>query len=150
MTSLTRIDFAARAALVMIVVGELTVFLSSQAVMAPIIAPLPQADWLSMMPRWLLALALVTALPIIEEVLFRGVIFGALAPKVGNLTSAVSTAVLWALVHAVWPPAIVVMYFVLGLALAWVRIRTQRVWPCIAAHAAYNAIPAAILLIFVR
>jgi membrane protease YdiL (CAAX protease family) len=27
-----------------------------------------------------------------------------------------------------------------GLALAWLRLRTGSVWPCVIAHAAYNAL----------
>jgi len=130
----------------MILVGEMTILLTNQFGLTAQITPLLRIDWLTNLPRWVAALALVSVFPAVEEVLFRGVIFGALR-RAGDLGAAILTSVSWSLWHAMWPPQIFVMYLVFGLALAWVRIRTERVWPCIVAHSIYNAIPAAILII---
>lgn len=134
----------------MIVAGEATVYLTTYIIGAQrIVSPLPRLEWLATMPRWLTAALLVAALPVIEEFLFRGVLFDALRRSFASIwPAAIVTTVAWALIHAVWPLQIVAMYLVFGLALAWVRVSTDRLWPCIAAHAAYNAIPAAVLLIY--
>ena len=84
--------------------------------------------------------------PFVEEVLFRGLVFGNLRRKsaaVGDLVSC--------LLH-VWQFAVVnrdITYFLLmlqylvpGLVLAWVYDRTGTLWTSIGLHAAANALSA--------
>ena len=86
--------------------------------------------------------------PFVEEVLFRGLVFGNLRRKsaaVGYLVS----CLLFALLH-VWQFAVVnrdITYFLLmlqylvpGLVLAWVYDRTGTLWTSIGLHAAANAL----------
>ena len=88
--------------------------------------------------------------PFVEEVLFRGLVFGNLRRKsaaVGYLVS----CLLFALLH-VWQVAVVnrdITYFLLmlqylvpGLVLAWVYDRTGTLWTSIGLHAAANALSA--------
>ena len=88
--------------------------------------------------------------PFVEEVLFRGLVFGNLRRKsaaVGYLVS----CLLFALLH-VWQFAVVnrdVTYFLLmlqylvpGLVLSWVYDRTGTLWTSIGLHAAANALAA--------
>ena len=88
--------------------------------------------------------------PFVEEVLFRGLVFGNLRRKsaaVGYLVS----CLLFALLH-VWQFAVVnrdVTYFLLmlqylvpGLVLAWVYDRTGTLWTSVGLHAAANALAA--------
>ena len=88
--------------------------------------------------------------PFVEEVLFRGLVFGNLRRKsaaVGYLVS----CLLFALLH-VWQFAVVnrdITYFLLmlqylvpGLVLAWVYDRTGTLWTSIGLHAAANALSA--------
>ena len=86
--------------------------------------------------------------PFVEEVLFRGLIFGNLKGKSPWVAYLVSCA-LFALLH-VWQFAVVnqdITYFVLmlqylvpGLVLAWVYDRTGTLWTSIGLHAAANAL----------
>ena len=88
--------------------------------------------------------------PFVEEVLFRGLVFGNLRRKsaaVGYLVS----CLLFALLH-VWQFAVVnrdvtyfllmVQYLVPGLVLSWVYDRTGTLWTSIGLHAAANALAA--------
>lgn len=88
--------------------------------------------------------------PFVEEVLFRGLVFGNLRRKsaaVGYLVS----CLLFALLH-VWQFAVVnqdityfllmIQYLVPGLVLAWVYDRTGTLWTSIGLHAAANALSA--------
>jgi len=92
--------------------------------------------------------------PFVEEVLFRGLVFGNLKGKSPAVAYLVSCA-LFALLH-VWQFAVVqrdVTYFVLmvqylvpGLVLAWTYDRTGTLWTSIGVHAAANALSAWALL----
>lgn len=93
-------------------------------------------------------LIVVLLAPFVEEVLFRGLVFGNLNGKSKVLAYVVSCA-LFALVH-VWQFAVVqrdVTYFLLmvqylmpGLVLAWVYDRTGTLWTSVGLHAAANGL----------
>ena len=86
--------------------------------------------------------------PIVEEVLFRGVVFGSLRKKSRFLAFAVSMAA-FALYH-VWQFALVAMdwkmllyviqYLPVGYALGWLYEKTSCIWMCIALHMMINAL----------
>lgn len=86
--------------------------------------------------------------PFVEEVLFRGLVFGGLRGKSVLLAYAVSCA-LFALVH-VWQFVVqsrdltyfllMVQYLVPGLVLAWTYEHSGTLWTAIALHAAANAL----------
>lgn len=93
-------------------------------------------------------LIVVFLAPFVEEVLFRGLVFGNLRGKSRWLGYAVSCA-LFALLH-VWQFAVVnhdityfllmVQYLVPGLVLCWVYDRSGTLWTSIGVHAAANAL----------
>ena len=93
-------------------------------------------------------LIVVLLAPFVEEVLFRGLVFGNLNGKNRILAYTVSCA-LFALLH-VWQFAVVqrdvtyfllmVQYLVPGLVLAWVYDRTGTLWTSIGLHAAANGL----------
>ena len=86
--------------------------------------------------------------PFVEEVLFRGLVFGNLKGKSRILAYAVS-CLLFALLH-VWQFAVVnhdityfllmIQYLVPGLVLAWAYEHSGTLWASIALHAAANAL----------
>ena len=86
--------------------------------------------------------------PFVEEVLFRGLLFGNLKTKSRFVAYAVS-CLLFALLH-VWQFAVVnrdityfllmVQYLVPGLVLAWVYDRSGTLWSSIGLHAVVNAL----------
>ena len=93
-------------------------------------------------------LIVVLLAPFVEEVLFRGLVFGNLKGKSRTVAYVVSCA-LFALLH-VWQFAVVyqdVTYFLLmlqylvpGAVLAWVYDRSGTLWTSIALHALTNAL----------
>jgi ABC-2 type transport system permease protein len=87
--------------------------------------------------RWaLLALGAIAA-PIVEEVLFRGILFQALRRSVPARAAMVWSAALFAVVHPVpgWLPV-----FVLGLLAAALLARSGWLPACMVMHAVYNGI----------
>ncbi|WP_295586122.1 CPBP family intramembrane glutamic endopeptidase [uncultured Oscillibacter sp.] len=94
------------------------------------------------------ALIVVFLAPFVEEVLFRGLVFGCLKAKSRAAAYLISCA-LFALLH-VWQFAVgggdltylvlMVQYLVPGAVLAWAYERTGTLWTSIALHAAANAL----------
>ena len=82
------------------------------------------------------ALAVVT--PITEEALFRGFVLPGLLNHMGAGPAVVATALVFSALHL--EPGTMVPIFLTGLALGWLRVKTESLWPCIAAHAAQNVL----------
>lgn len=88
-------------------------------------------------PFVLNALVIVVLGPVTEELFYRGVGIAALG-FLGAFGAVAGTALLWSFAHglvAAVPPLLV-----FGLALGWLRQRSQSVWPAAAAHSLYNAV----------
>ncbi|HEY1991732.1 MAG TPA: CPBP family intramembrane glutamic endopeptidase [Gammaproteobacteria bacterium] len=87
------------------------------------------------------ALALVGA-PLMEEFVFRGAFFAALAARWGALAAGIVTTLVFVALHAAdkihWWPGFVVVGF-LGALLVLLRLRYQSIWPGMLAHFLYNA-----------
>lgn len=88
------------------------------------------------------ALALVG--PLVEELLFRGLLTAAFRQRFGPLRTALLTAVLFALAHVL--PRVIPPIFILGLALALVYERVGSTLPGILVHCLYNGIAVAAAL----
>ena len=102
-----------------------------------------------------LVLAAVLLAPITEELLFRGVLLNALAPR-GKRFALVTSAAVFAAAHILgldldrlWQSAVVVLppLFLLGLVLGWVTQRSGRLGPAILLHSGWNLLAALVLLI---
>jgi membrane protease YdiL (CAAX protease family) len=101
--------------------------------------------------RWTEFFKLVALAPVAEEIAFRGFLLGSLRHwKFGFWPAAGLTTIAWMLMHASWSPHAVLIYFGLGMTLSWVLLRTERIWPCVLAHAAYNGVPAALVLFYLE
>jgi membrane protease YdiL (CAAX protease family) len=89
------------------------------------------------------ALVVVLVAPFAEELFFRGLgvrVLGFLGPAVAIL----GTGLLFGLAHGIWgalPPLVV-----FGAGLAWVRHRSDSVWPCFISHAVFNGIGIAVAI----
>jgi membrane protease YdiL (CAAX protease family) len=95
------------------------------------------------LPFALNGLVAATVVPLGEELFFRGLGVRALR-FLGTIAAVVGTAVVFALGHAVLaalPPLVL-----FGLALGWVRLRADSIWPGVAAHGVYNGL--AVVLTF--
>jgi len=82
------------------------------------------------------ALALVG--PLVEELLFRGLLTAAFRRRFGPVRTALLTAALFALAHVL--PRVIPPIFILGLALALVYERIGSTLPGILVHCLYNGI----------
>jgi membrane protease YdiL (CAAX protease family) len=96
----------------------------------------------------LFALALpgiMVFVPVMEELMFRGVLFTAIAQSpVGRWGAVVTTAALWALMHALSAPWLFVsLIFLMGLLLGVILLRWGSLWLTIACHCLWNTLSSA-------
>ena len=75
--------------------------------------------------------------PVVEELTFRGAGYSLLAPY-GQIVAIVGVGLLFGLVHGLIVGLLVLSLF--GIALAWLRSRTDSVYPGMAVHSLFNAI----------
>jgi membrane protease YdiL (CAAX protease family) len=75
--------------------------------------------------------------PIVEELMFRGAGYSLLA-RFGQIVAILVTGVTFGLVHGLIEALVVLTAF--GIGLAWLRARTDSVYPCMAVHALFNAV----------
>ena len=89
-------------------------------------------------------LTMVLLAPVVEEITFRGLLFGALAPRLGVVASAVLTAVVFGAVHGdlVLFPTLAALGLINALAYA----ATGNLWVPIALHAFNNTLGAIVLV----
>jgi membrane protease YdiL (CAAX protease family) len=97
-------------------------------------------------PRWFLWLAMILLGPLVEEIVFRGVVFDGMAATPAGLWGAVvATSAVWSFIHLQYGPTEMSVIFMLGLVLGGVRARTGSVTPCLLLHALNNAFAVASL-----
>ncbi len=87
---------------------------------------------------FLMVLLLTTIVPFVEELAFRGLLYGWLRQRFEVWQSAAISSLFFAVMHdsLLLVPAITVV----GLVLALLYERHKSIWPCIVAHGAFNAI----------
>ena len=77
------------------------------------------------------------AAPVLEELLLRGVVLGALVRGIGTWGAIVASAVVFSLLHVdIWS---LLPFTVLGIGLGWLATRGRSLWPAVIAHILYNA-----------
>ena len=77
--------------------------------------------------------------PVIEELLFRGVILEGIHLRYGAKTAVIVSSFLFGLTHLI--PWAIVNAFLLGFFFAWLKLKTGSLRLCIIAHSLYNSIP---------
>lgn len=82
--------------------------------------------------------AVVVLAPVAEEFLFRGVLFRGLTERLGIVASAVISGFIFSAYHL--DPVGFLPRFEIGIVLALLVWKRGSLWPCIAAHAANNAL----------
>ncbi len=92
----------------------------------------------------LTAATLVVVGPVVEEILFRGLLFGALAPRIGVIAGAIISAVLFGAVHG--DPVLFPTLAALGLVAALAYAATGNLLVPIVLHALNNALGALFLI----
>ena len=91
---------------------------------------------------WVLAIFGILIAPFFEELFFRGFLYPVLVRRIGFFASTVVTSLLFALTHEgqlahAWAPLLVL--FIVGVVLTYVRARTHSVACSFLVHSGYNA-----------
>ena len=81
-------------------------------------------------------IAVTVVAPVVEELMFRGVGFTLLEPF-GQWVAIIVVGIAFGLVHGLFEGFVIITAF--GIGLAYLRSRTQSVYPCILLHAVFNA-----------
>lgn len=88
---------------------------------------------------WLLAVALVIAAPLAEELVFRGFMFRGLeASRVGLPGAIVIPAAIWAVMHIQYSAFYIAHILIIGLLLGWLRWRSGSTTLTLIMHAIIN------------
>lgn len=94
-------------------------------------------------------LATFTA-PIVEEVVYRGIIYSAFYKAFGVVVAVIVASTLFAAVHFLQyngDVTALIMICLLSLVLTLVRVRTKNLFPCIVLHTVFNGIQSLLLLL---
>jgi membrane protease YdiL (CAAX protease family) len=120
------------------------------------VVPTLGADWLEAMERamsqgpllqripfWIVIVALA---PVMEELVFRGFLWGALSRSVGRRATLLLTTFAFCAIHM--DPLQMLALLPVGLAFGFLRLATGSIVPAIAAHALNNSVALASVLAF--
>ncbi|MEO2077129.1 MAG: type II CAAX endopeptidase family protein [Bacillus sp. (in: firmicutes)] len=91
---------------------------------------------------------LVTSIfgPILEEIVFRKIIFGSLYKRFNFFISALVSSVVFALAHM--EPVHILLYSAMGFTFAFLYVITKRIWVPIFAHVTMNTLVVLVQLVF--
>lgn len=99
----------------------------------------------------LLAITLAVLIaPVLEELIFRGALHGALRARIGFWPAALLSSGVFALIHieiVTSSPVFLVQLFLLGVVFAWLYERTGNLAAPVVAHLAFNAVSMGIALL---
>ena len=99
--------------------------------------------------RFSIAFLAVATAPIVEETIYRGVLYAPLERAAGTKAAIGIVSVMFAGVHLMQYRnnlGVIAAVAVLSFTLTWVRAHTGRLLPCFAIHAAFNGIQAIIIV----
>jgi membrane protease YdiL (CAAX protease family) len=96
--------------------------------------------WIELLkPKWLAFLVIVLIAPIAEEVLFRGFVYGGLAPSaIGPVGAILFSTIVWTALHTQYPWPVLVQVFMYGLVFGAMRWQSGSLWPSLIAHCLFN------------
>jgi hypothetical protein len=83
-------------------------------------------------------MGIVAVGPLLEEIFFRGALFGPVARKDGPTAAVAATALLFAMVHLEWQA--IVWILLMGVILGALRSRSGSLVPSVLVHASFNAV----------
>ena len=100
--------------------------------------------------RYALALLAATTGPLIEELVYRGVLYSAFQRTLGMIWAVVFVAILFTLVHVLQyynNLGVITVIFILSISLTLVRAYTGRLLPCFVMHMVFNGIQSLYLVL---
>jgi hypothetical protein len=100
--------------------------------------------------RVLVAVLAVVTAPVIEEIVYRGVVYTSIERLMGKAAGVALVTTLFALVHVpqYWGSLAAIMAIVsLSLVLTLLRAWTGKLLPCVVTHLVYNGVQAVVLLV---
>ena len=92
-------------------------------------------------------LAILVGAPIMEEIVFRKVIFGSLTPVTGTVGAAVISSLFFALAHA---DGHLILYAFIGLLFCWLYRQTGRIATSMIAHILMNIVAVLFSLLSIK
>ncbi|MFV0366918.1 MAG: lysostaphin resistance A-like protein [Hyphomicrobiaceae bacterium] len=97
---------------------------------------------------WLAVLVIALGAPVMEELLFRGFLFPALAQtRIGLPGAAVASSAGWAALHVGYSILGLIEVFAVGLYFSWLLVRTGSLRVPMFCHAAYNLAVVVLLMV---
>ncbi len=97
--------------------------------------------------QWQIAVGAIVVAPLLEELLFRGLLLGALRRHLRSAGTAIATAgVAFGLIHVAQPQDVAPLA-VMGIVLGYVRVRWGALWPCVLIHMLFNGRTIAVALL---
>ncbi len=125
----------------MLILWGFVLVLMTGVVIEPLLELFPDVflkmiDSMGMHGSWSILMLVILA-PVMEEVLFRGILLESVRSKYGAGRAIVVSALMFGVIHFI--PQQVVNAFVIGLILGYIYIRTESLWPVIVIHALNNA-----------
>lgn len=118
--------------------------ISAQIVLEPLQNVLPQSDTLNQMMHNVrlqplaFFMMMVIAAPILEEILFRGIIFEGFIKNYKPLPAILVSSFLFGLIHGNLPQGL--NAFMIGVLYSWVYWNTKSIIPCITLHTINNGL----------
>lgn len=100
--------------------------------------------------RWIIAFLAVATAPLVEEIIYRGVVFGALQKAMNTYWAVVIVSVLFLGVHVLQYAenlGVLAVITILSIVLTLVRALTGSLLPCFVIHLVFNGIQSLILLL---
>lgn len=97
-----------------------------------------------------IAVIAATTAPLVEEIIYRGILYSALQRAVGPLLAIIVVTLMFAGLHVVqyWPDiGAISAIALLSLAITVVRARTGRLLPCFVIHLVFNGIQSLIIIL---
>ncbi len=86
--------------------------------------------------------------PIVEEIVFRGIVLGGLVELTNGVVAVVVSALIFAEMHAFGGVAQMTAAFTVGLLFGWLYLRTRSIVPSAVAHIIYDAAAFSPLMLF--
>jgi len=104
----------------------------------------PDLLYSGVMPYWFFFIFAGIIAPFVEELIFRGVLLGAIVPKVGYMWGVVLSAAIFSVSHLEWTALLPLFLF--GAVMAVLYIRTRSLWPGVIFHGINNVVAVFIIM----